>query len=65
MNDELKSLWKKLVVAYLKVQFRGGGGRRMKTMKYFKNIVDVLAEIRTGHLTNIDQKHYRLSQSPP
>jgi hypothetical protein len=60
MNDELQRIWKEDVVAYFKVlsQHSHGGTEENHEL----SLVSVLAKSRIGHLLNIYQKRYRLSQ---
>jgi hypothetical protein len=59
VNAELERMWKEAVVAHFIIFRKLPGGKLLKSSI---RIVDVAADIRTQHLTNTNQKHYRLSQ---
>jgi hypothetical protein len=55
---------KEMVVTYFKELSEHFSGRTWKSQSGSIRIVNILAEVRTGHLPNTSEKRYRLNQLP-
>jgi hypothetical protein len=62
MNVEFEKVYKKVVMAYSEVLFQHLRGGSKKNRLNNLRIVGAPTSIRTGHIPNTSQEHYRVNQ---